>query len=708
MPEEEVREEQGSTSEPPEQLPEEAARDEAVGEARSPIAQAQPETAPPAPAATSAEGGKNVMPTVSSRKEQFLIARKSGPLPQDVQPVDLSGLEQALKAGAIAGATHVRTLSRRGRVAVEALGAGAAGADTIIVAEMPPQVADQLRQHPGLLVEPNHPLIYAQPMPPVPVGRDPGVVVPYGTGFTVSLIVRGDGGTPLEGAEVYLYGRWWPVQGVTDASGRVQLTLFGESPDAMRALYVKPEADYWSLWITQPALDPAQENTVFLTPLTQTFANFPQQQLLGWGQKAMKVDQLPPHYRGQGVKVAVIDSGIATSHRDLQQQVKGGYDTLTQSDTTWNQDTLAHGTHTAGVIAGNLDNAIGIRGIAPDAAIYAYKIFPEGRFSNLIDALNLCIEQQIDVVNLSLGSEQRSELVEQKIQEAKRFGVACIVAAGNSGGPVQYPATSPHVLAVAAVGKQGEFPPESYHGTQVLAGNGRVVSSDGFFSARFTCFGPEVGVCAPGVAILSSVPPDNFAVWDGTSMAAPHVTGLAALVLAHHADFQGAYKARTAQRVERLFQILKQSAQPLNLGDPYRVGAGLPDALQALNLAPAAAGMPTSVDELVRQLLEMLRRGTMPVGVGGLVASGAGATLQDLKTVMHQAGLLAGNGGVAPQSAPVSATPGATLQDLKAVMRQAGLLAGGGGAVAPTSGRPNGEQITLRELKATLQQVGLL
>jgi subtilisin family serine protease len=79
-----------------------------------------------------------------------------------------------------------------------------------------------------------------------------------------------------------------------------------------------------------------------------------------------------------------------------------------------------------------------------------------------------------------------------------------------------------------------------------------VVSSDGFFSARFTCFGPEVGVCAPGVAILSSVPPDNFAVWDGTSMAAPHVTGLAALVLAHHPDFQGAYKVRNAPRVEQL------------------------------------------------------------------------------------------------------------------------------------------------------------
>jgi hypothetical protein len=212
------------------------------------------------------------------------------------------------------------------------------------------------------------------------------------------------------------------------------------------------------------------------------------------------------------------------------------------------------------------------------------------------------------------------------------------------------------------------------------------------------------------VAILSSVPPDNFAVWDGTSMATPHVTGLAALVLAHHADFQGAYKTRNAQRVERLFQILKRSAQPLNLGDPYRVGAGLPDALQALSLVPlAVTGMPAPIDELARQLLEMLRRGTMAVGVGGLAASGTpGTTLQDLQAVMRQVGLLAGNGGGAPQSAPVSGRPGATLQDLQAVMHQVGLLARGGSVVAPASGGSNGGQTTLRELKTTLQQVGLL
>jgi hypothetical protein len=96
MPDKEVREEPGNTHELLEQPQAEAPWEEAGGEARNPIAPEQPEEVLPSPAATSAEGGRKVMPTVSSRQEQFLIASKSGPLPLDVQPVGLSGLEQAL------------------------------------------------------------------------------------------------------------------------------------------------------------------------------------------------------------------------------------------------------------------------------------------------------------------------------------------------------------------------------------------------------------------------------------------------------------------------------------------------------------------------------------------------------------------------------------------------------------------------------------
>jgi subtilisin family serine protease len=103
-------------------------------------------------------------------------------------------------------------------------------------------------------------------------------------------------------------------------------------------------------------------------------------------------------------------------------------------------------------------NNVGVRGFAPAAEIHACKIFPGGQISQLIDALEYCIEKQVDIVNLSLGTDQVSEVLEQQLLRLTNVGIACIVAAGNSGGPVQYPASSPNVLAVAAIGHVAEFP----------------------------------------------------------------------------------------------------------------------------------------------------------------------------------------------------------------------------------------------------------
>lgn len=650
---------------------------------------------------------------VSARKGQYLIAKSTGPQPQDLLPLDLNVLTENLRAGREQEIEFVRTVRGRG---LDLLADGTSGQQDIIVAKMTAARAEALNQDPRVVVERDAILSLSLPVsaPPELEVRNPGVVALSGEGFVATILVVGKDDTPLEGATVYLFGSVFPAQGLTDVNGQVQLTLFGESPDSIRSLYVKPKADYWSFNLPQPALDPTQITVVSLTPLDQTFRNFPDEQALGWGQRAMKLDQLPAQHRGQGVKVAVIDSGAATTHQDLQRQLKGGYDTVAQSDQTWNEDTIAHGSHCAGVIAGAND-ARGIRGFAPDAEVYAFKIFPNGRFSNLIEALNHCIERQVDVANLSLGSAERSELVEQKIQEAKQRGIACIVAAGNSGGPVQYPASSANVMAVAAIGKYGEFPEDSYHSTQVFGGNGVVGGGDGYFSAKFTCFGPEIAVAGPGVGIVSSVPPDNYAAWDGTSMAAPHVTGLAALILAHHPDFQGPrapYRARDARRVERLFQILKESAEPLSLGERNRTGAGIPDALKAFTLTTTArdattatptpgvpgsttqpARAPSSTPDPLRDVLQQI--GVLPRDGGGTAPQGAGAgglapqttdgvstapptagrtgTAADpLRDALQQAGVL--SGGAAPQVAGISG--GAAPDPLRDALQQAGVLSG--------------------------------
>jgi len=407
------------------------------------------------------------------------------------------------------------------------------------------------------------------------------------------IVVVGKDNVPLKDAEVYLLGSMLPATGVTDERGQVTLSLFGETPQSIRGLYVKPKSDYWSFYQQQPEITADEANVVVLKSLSEwpSLANFPKQQVYTWGQKAMRLDQLPGTFRGQGIKIAIIDSGAASLTHDDLHNIHYGFDVINKKTNPdgWTEDTVFHGSHCAGVIAG-ADNALGVRGFAPDAEIHACKLFPGGQISQLIDALEYCIEKQIDVVNLSLGGAEVSEALEQQIQRAKRAGIACIVAAGNSGGRVQYPASSPNVLAVSAIGHINEFPPDSYH-TQTVT---QMMDPNGFFAAKFSCYGPEIAVCAPGVAITSSIPPNNYAAWDGTSMAAPHITGLAALVLAHHPEFQTTFKARTADRVERLFQVIRASARSVNVGDPSRTGYGLPDVLAAIGLN-AQAGISAGV-----------------------------------------------------------------------------------------------------------------
>lgn len=577
-------------------------------------AQTAPTTQPANNQATSASDSttppadtSNATPNlVTSQPQQFLIGKRVG---SGVQTFSMDVIEQALNDNP--NINVLRKITAPGITGV--LAAGADGPQSILVAQMAPEHADALQQNAkdALFVERDHPLTYSAPEAiDTTHMRDPGVVIPAGSGFTTIVKVVGPDNEPIVDADVFLYGSVWPAQGKTDANGMVQLTLFGDSPATLRALYVKPNADYWSFWLTNPAMA-VGINTVPVIRISKTVKDFPDHEIVGWGQKAMRMDQLPEHYNGAGVKVAVVDSGAAITHRDLKDRISAGYDFTTKDGDSWQNDTVSHGTHCAGIITG-AQNDYGIRGFAPEAQVYAFKIFPDGRFSDLIDALNHCIEYQIDVVNLSLGSDQTSDLLEQKIKEAREKGVACIVAAGNAGGPVQFPAALPDVLAVAAIGKLGEFPSSSYHAATMYTGANARVTSEGYFSAKFSCFGPQIGVCAPGVAIISSVPGDNYAAWDGTSMATPHVTGLAALILAHHPDFQGAYKNRDARRVDRLFQILKESAQPLDLGDPTRVGAGLPDAIKALGLKPAASAqidantaVPSDLQKIVSALMKM-------------------------------------------------------------------------------------------------------
>ena len=552
---------------------------------------ARPGTPPGETSLSSAQPATPPGRNVSQRKGQFLIAarRTANMQMMGTQPLSFRFIEQTLRS-----TPDIEVVDTVGpKNLMSALAEGFGDVPSVLVVKMTEQKANMLHQQAQgrLIIERDQHLTLLDPafqMPPLVAAAAPTT----GPVLSTQITVLGKDNAPIKDAEVYLFGSFIPGAGVTDERGQVTLSLFGETPQSIRGLYVKPKTDYWSFYQQNPDITIDEANIVGLRPLADwpALANFPKEQVYGWGQKAMRLDQLPGEYRGRGIKIAVIDSGATNTHEDLR-NIRFGFDVINKKadPNTWNEDTISHGSHCAGLIAG-ADNALGIRGFAPDAEIHVCKLFPGGQNSQLIDALEYCIEKQIDVVNLSLGGTEPSEVVEQQIQRAKRAGVACIVAAGNSGGPVQYPASSPNVLAVAAIGKLNEFPSDSYHAQTAT----QFIDANGFYSAKFTCFGPEIAVCAPGVAITSSVPTNNYAVWDGTSMAAPHITGLAALVLAHHQDFQSAFKTRSAERVDRLFQVIKLSARRMNLGEPHRTGFGLPDALVAVGLQQQA-GLATAI-----------------------------------------------------------------------------------------------------------------
>ncbi|QJE03404.1 S8 family peptidase [Massilia forsythiae] len=523
---------------------------------------------------------------VGERKKQFLVAPQQAPglaaigpfgMPSPaLQPPSLQAVEKALNDHP--DIDVVRTVGTAG---MGPLGIGAAAGGGTLVARMTDDKARALQQQTQgqLVIERDQHLLLHEVMP-----RQPAMVnslaVRASATLAFRMVVLGKDGTPLPDAEVALFGGLLPAGGMTDARGEVTVTLYGDSPHMVSGVYVKPRADYWSFYQRDPDLGTDEANVIGLRPLSDwpQLPDFPKRSAIGWGQRAMRLDQLPPNFRGQGVKIAVIDSGADNRHPDLK-RIQNGVDIIGKNPDSWNQDVLGHGSHCSGVIGG-ADPTFGIHGFAPEAEIHVCKLFPGGQVSQLIEALDYCIEQQIDVVNLSLGGVSPSPALEQRIVRAKQAGIACIAATGNSGGPVQYPAASPNVLAVAAIGKFDEFPRDSYH-VETLSTD---VDASGYFTAKFSCFGPEVDVCAPGVAIVSSVPPANFAAWDGTSMAAPHVTGLAALMLAHHPALQAQGGMRSAQRVDALFDLIRRSGRRVTQSGALRTGAGMPDAPTAFGL----------------------------------------------------------------------------------------------------------------------------
>lgn len=268
-----------------------------------------------------------------------------------------------------------------------------------------------------------------------------------------------------------------------------------------------------------------------------------------WGVARVEAPAAWSRSLGSGVKVGLIDTGVDLRHPDLQENLKGGINLLCPGQPP--TDDNGHGTHVAGILAA-ARNGRGVVGVAPGAGLYVVKAFDRygnGRLSRILEALQWCADQRLHLVNLSFGMKQESVALRRAVQKATATGLLVVAAAGNEGraDSVVYPARYSEVLAVAALGKDGR-------------------------RARFSSFGPEIDFIAPGEDIKSTYPGGRYRVLSGTSMAAPHVTGIAALLLG----------ARLQLRGGEVRQLLVASCRPIANLPREEQGAGLPSARQAV------------------------------------------------------------------------------------------------------------------------------
>jgi len=227
-----------------------------------------------------------------------------------------------------------------------------------------------------------------------------------------------------------------------------------------------------------------------------------------WGPTKIGADRAWDRQLGNSsVIVAVIDTGIDWNHPDLAANyVAFGYDWV--NNDTDPMDDHGHGTHCAGIIAATINNSIGIAGLA-QVRIMAEKALDEngkGYEDDLANAIIHAVDQGANILSNSWGAYEESALLHEVVKYAYEKGALIVAAAGNNAWNIKaFPAGYDEVIAVTATNESDN-------------------------PASFTNFGNWVELAAPGVHIYSTVYDDNYAYMSGTSMACPHVSGVAALV----------------------------------------------------------------------------------------------------------------------------------------------------------------------------------
>lgn len=226
------------------------------------------------------------------------------------------------------------------------------------------------------------------------------------------------------------------------------------------------------------------------------------------------------------MKVCITDTGYEGDHEDLRPYTDTGItgdntDGLGNNTGNWWQPGHAHGTHVAGTIAGLSGNGVGVTGVNPSGLLdlHIVKVFNNagswGYGSDMVRAVEQCQAAGANIISMSLGGSASSATEENAFEAARNAGLINIAAAGNGGDTsLSYPASYDSVMSVAAIDSSKNV-------------------------ASFSQKNAQVEISAPGVAITSTVLNNGYATWDGTSMATPHVAGVAALVWSHFPSCTG-------------------------------------------------------------------------------------------------------------------------------------------------------------------------
>ena len=233
-------------------------------------------------------------------------------------------------------------------------------------------------------------------------------------------------------------------------------------------------------------------------------------QFFSWPIKKFDIEKQWTISQGEGVIVAVIDSGCDINHEDLKDNIVDGYNFINPGKDPI--DDNGHGTHVSATIAA-INNGIGMVGIAPKSKIMPVKVLgADGAGTNINVAKGIvwAADNGADIITMSLGSENPCDQIAAAIEYAKSKEAIIFCAAGNNGieSGILYPAKYNHTISIGAIDENLNI-------------------------CEFSCCGDELDFLAPGYNIVSAVPNNKYASMTGTSMANPFAVGCAALLLSY-------------------------------------------------------------------------------------------------------------------------------------------------------------------------------